>query len=270
MSERPQPTEGLLDAYLDGLLDDADRKAFQLDLDRRHDLRSAVEHQQAIDAALKRLVSPPSEEQLNLIAHRADEAGRRRISPGRGWRVAARRLAVAAALAGGTFGAWQIWDFVRPGSHSANPYVQQPWRSFETVYRDKIADGFQPAWICKDDKEFADSFWAIHRQRLLLGELPEGTKALGLAYSPDAQCSIYSVDSYFHETHKIYRGSEYTVDFLPKILVEIAVPDDLVSKVVDTVKNAAHTGKIGDGKIFVLPIETAIRIRTGEHGDDAL
>ncbi len=183
MSERPQPTEGLLDAYLDGLLGDADRKAFELELDRRHDLRSAVEHQQAIDAALKRLVSPPSEEQLNLIAERADEAGRRRISPGRGWRVVARRLAVAAALAGGTFGAWQIWDFVRPGSHSANPYVQQPWRSFETVYRDKIADGFQPAWVCKDDKEFADSFWAIHRQRLLLGELPEGTKALGLAYS---------------------------------------------------------------------------------------
>lgn len=182
MSERPQPNEDLIDAYLDELLSDADRKAFERELDRQHDLRSAVEHQQAIDAALKRLVSPPSEEQLKLIADRADEAGRRRISLSRGWRVAARRLAVAAALAGGTFGAWQIWDFVRPGARSTSPYVQQPWRSFEAVYRDKIADGFQPAWICKDDKEFADSFWAVHRQRLLLRELPQGTKALGLAY----------------------------------------------------------------------------------------
>lgn len=182
MSERPQPPEDLIDPYLDELLSAADRKAFELELDRRPDLRSAVDHQQAIDAALKRLVSPPSEEQLNLIADRADEAGRRRISPGRGWQVVARRLAVAAALAGGAFGAWQIWDFVRPGARSTNPYMQQPWRSFEAVYRDKIADGFQPAWICKDDKEFEDSFWAVHRQRLQLHELPQGTKALGLAY----------------------------------------------------------------------------------------
>ena len=63
---------------------------------------------------------------------------------------------------------------------------------------------------------------------------------------------------------EIYRGSEYTVDFLPKVKLEIAVADDLVTKVVDAIVSAAQTGKIGDGKVFIIPIEEAIRIRTGE------
>src|SRR5690606_14206906 len=69
---------------------------------------------------------------------------------------------------------------------------------------------------------------------------------------------------------EIYRGSEYTVDFLPKVMLDDAVADDLVAKTVDAIKNAAKTGKIGDGKIFVIPVEEAIRIRTDEHGDSAL
>ena len=69
---------------------------------------------------------------------------------------------------------------------------------------------------------------------------------------------------------EIYRGSEYTVDFLPKGMIDIAVPDDLVSKTIDTIKTAAKTGKIGDGKIFVVTIEEAIRIRTDEVGDEAI
>lgn len=69
---------------------------------------------------------------------------------------------------------------------------------------------------------------------------------------------------------EIYRGSEYTVDFLPKVKLEIAVADDLVTKVVDAIVNAAQTGKIGDGKVFIIPIEEAVRIRTGEKGDVAL
>lgn len=69
---------------------------------------------------------------------------------------------------------------------------------------------------------------------------------------------------------EIYRGSEYTVDFLPKSMIEIAVSDDMVDKVVDKIVEAAKTGKIGDGKIFVLPIGEAIRIRTGERGDEAI
>jgi len=69
---------------------------------------------------------------------------------------------------------------------------------------------------------------------------------------------------------EIYRGSEYTVDFLPKIMIEIAVADDLVSNAVQAIKNAARTGKIGDGKIFVLPLEAAFRIRTEDEGDEAI
>ncbi|MDR0353414.1 MAG: P-II family nitrogen regulator [Opitutaceae bacterium] len=69
---------------------------------------------------------------------------------------------------------------------------------------------------------------------------------------------------------EIYRGSEYTVDFLPKVKVEIVVEDELAAKIVSTISKAAKTGKIGDGKIFVLPVSDAIRIRTGEHDDAAV
>jgi nitrogen regulatory protein P-II 1 len=69
---------------------------------------------------------------------------------------------------------------------------------------------------------------------------------------------------------EIYRGSEYTVDFLPKVMVDVAVSEDLVGKTVEAIKSAAKTGKIGDGKIFVIPIEEAIRIRTDETGDGAI
>ncbi len=69
---------------------------------------------------------------------------------------------------------------------------------------------------------------------------------------------------------EIYRGAEYTVHFLPKVKLEIAVKDDLVESVVEAVQTAAGTGKIGDGKIFVYDINSAIRIRTGETDNDAL
>ena len=69
---------------------------------------------------------------------------------------------------------------------------------------------------------------------------------------------------------ELYRGAEYVVDFLPKIKLEVVVTADLVDKVVDAIIDAANTGKIGDGKIFVLPLEEAIRIRTGERGAEAV
>jgi nitrogen regulatory protein P-II 2 len=69
---------------------------------------------------------------------------------------------------------------------------------------------------------------------------------------------------------EIYRGSEYTVDFLPKAKLEIAVADELVAKAIAAIIAAAKTGKIGDGKIFVLPLEDVVRIRTDEHGDSAV
>lgn len=69
---------------------------------------------------------------------------------------------------------------------------------------------------------------------------------------------------------ELYRGAEYVVDFLPKIRVEMVVSDQLVDGVIEAIVRAARTGKIGDGKIFVSPVEQAIRIRTGESGDIAL
>ena len=69
---------------------------------------------------------------------------------------------------------------------------------------------------------------------------------------------------------ELYRGAEYVVDFLPKVKVEVVVPDDQVEKIIEAIVAAAQTGRIGDGKIFVLPIEDAIRIRTGERGENAI
>ncbi len=69
---------------------------------------------------------------------------------------------------------------------------------------------------------------------------------------------------------EIYRGAEYVVDFLPKIKIEIVVPADVADQVVEKIRATANTGKIGDGKIFVLPIERVIRVRTGEENRDAV
>ncbi len=69
---------------------------------------------------------------------------------------------------------------------------------------------------------------------------------------------------------ELYRGAEYVVDFLPNIKVEVAVSDEMTDKTVEAIIQAANTGRIGDGKIFVLPIEEAIRIRTGERGGEAV
>ena len=69
---------------------------------------------------------------------------------------------------------------------------------------------------------------------------------------------------------ELYRGAEYVVDFLPKVKVEVALADDLVERAIEAIENAARTGKIGDGKMFVTPLEQVVRIRTGETGQEAL
>ena len=69
---------------------------------------------------------------------------------------------------------------------------------------------------------------------------------------------------------ELYRGAEYVVDFLPKVKIELVVDDKLVTRAVEAIKNAAHSGRIGDGKIFILSVEDAVRIRTGETGADAV
>jgi nitrogen regulatory protein P-II 1 len=69
---------------------------------------------------------------------------------------------------------------------------------------------------------------------------------------------------------ELYRGAEYIVDFLPKVKIEVVVEDEMVERTVEAIVNAAKTGRIGDGKIFILPVEDVIRIRTGERGSDAI
>lgn len=69
---------------------------------------------------------------------------------------------------------------------------------------------------------------------------------------------------------ELYRGAEYVVDFLPKVKIEMAIAADILDQVIEVVSKAANTGKIGDGKIFVAPLEQVVRIRTGETGSDAL
>jgi len=69
---------------------------------------------------------------------------------------------------------------------------------------------------------------------------------------------------------ELYRGAEYVVDFLPKVKLEVVLPDELVERAVEAIQTAAHTGRIGDGKIFITTVEQAIRIRTGEFGDEAI
>jgi nitrogen regulatory protein P-II 1 len=69
---------------------------------------------------------------------------------------------------------------------------------------------------------------------------------------------------------ELYRGAEYVVDFLPKVKIEVVIEDGLVDRAVEAIQRAAHTGRIGDGKIFITPVEEAIRIRTGERGADAI
>ena len=69
---------------------------------------------------------------------------------------------------------------------------------------------------------------------------------------------------------EVYRGAEYSVDFVPKVRIEVVVDDSIVDKVVDSIVQAARTGKIGDGKVWVSPVETIVRVRTGERGSDAI
>lgn len=100
-----------------------------------------------------------------------------------------------------------------------------------------------------------------------LGEVKEALSELGVK-----GMTVSDVKGFGRQKgHKeIYRGAEYVVDFIPKIKIELVLDDDIVPKVIETIINSAKTGKIGDGKIFVTPIDEVIRIRTGERGRDAI
>lgn len=100
-----------------------------------------------------------------------------------------------------------------------------------------------------------------------LDEVKEGLNAAGLTGLTVSEVKGFGRQKGHTE---LYRGAEYVVDFLPKVKLEIIVGEDQVAAVVETIQEAAKTGRIGDGKIFVNTVEEVIRIRTGERGDDAL
>ncbi len=100
-----------------------------------------------------------------------------------------------------------------------------------------------------------------------LDDVKEALQELGLHGMTVAEVKGYGRQKGHTE---LYRGAEYVVDFLPKLKVEVVVGDDMVEPVLDAIQNAARTGRIGDGKIFVTTVENAVRIRTGETGSDAI
>ena len=104
-------------------------------------------------------------------------------------------------------------------------------------------------------------------KRFKLDEVRESLTALGIQ-----GLTVSEVKGFGRQKGQteIYRGAEYAVNFLPKVKVEVAVPDDLAEQVVEAIQKAANTGRIGDGKVFVLDVSQAVRIRTGETGNDAL
>jgi nitrogen regulatory protein P-II 1 len=100
-----------------------------------------------------------------------------------------------------------------------------------------------------------------------LGEVKEALKSLGVRGMTVTEAQGFGRQRGHTE---VYRGAEYEVDFVPKIRVEVAVDDDQAAEVVDAIVATAATGKIGDGKVWVTPLETVVRVRTGERGSDAL
>ena len=100
-----------------------------------------------------------------------------------------------------------------------------------------------------------------------LEEVKEGLSSLGIQGMTVSEVKGFGRQKGHSE---IYRGAEYTVDFVPKVKVEIVVDDDLAARAVEIILSEAKTGNIGDGKIFVMPVEEAFRIRTGEQGKDAI
>ncbi|MBW0106407.1 P-II family nitrogen regulator [Pseudonocardia sp. KRD291] len=101
----------------------------------------------------------------------------------------------------------------------------------------------------------------------VLGEVKDALETLGVLGMTVSEVQGYGRQKGHTE---VYRGAEYSVDFVPKVRIEAVVDDDAVDRVVQAVVDAAHTGKIGDGKVWVVPVDNVVRVRTGERGTDAL
>lgn len=176
------PNDPRLDAFLDDQMNPSGRDAFADLLDQDANLRAKFVQQRAIDSSLRRLYGQQQLEKLlevieASLVQNPGGAGRFRTAF-RGWRA----LSAAALVAISLGGLWYSWRITQP-SPVVDPYAPQPWRSFATVYHDTIQDGFKPAWICRNERQFERAFSRRFKQPLLLAALPSGITAGGISYS---------------------------------------------------------------------------------------
>ena len=116
-----------------------------------------------------------------------------------------------------------------------------------------------------------DGTWGVSVRRIE-SEEPSTRRKSGHEPAPFEGITVTDVKGFGRQKGhtELYRGAEYTVDFLPKVKLEVIVSDDTMEKVLEAIQGAANTGRIGDGKIFALPVAEAVRIRTGDRGEDAI
>lgn len=182
MQSKGPVSDAHIDSYHDGNMSPSQQEEFQAHLDRDPALRAQVDCQKWIDEALRQWCD---ESQVDTLLPRietalaeAHEAFPRRLAS-----LGPLRLLAAAAIVGLSLtGVWYSWE--RSGPRPArNVYQPQPWRSFAAVYYDTIQDGFKPAWVCRNEKQFETAFTRQFQQPVLLAALPAGVTAGGISYS---------------------------------------------------------------------------------------
>lgn len=171
-----------LDAYIDGLMDGPERDDFARRIEQDPSLRDELAHQEIVDASLRRLFAPPSAETIlsRAVEHQSSDAPAEPLKFPALW---GRRLVIAAAVTIGVFSLWRIGGELMPVHEELPPgfdYLQK--MTIEQAYTQVIDRGFKPQWVCKDDREFATTFWKRFDQGLLLGDLSPGAAAAGIAY----------------------------------------------------------------------------------------
>jgi len=175
VSETMKPT---IDAYLDGLLEDTQAAVLTQEVGESVVLATR-RFQNQIDSALERLFVPPSTDRL--MDQLPDRQTQRRVAKPTVFSIfSMKRLSLAAAIGICILGVWRFSGILRPAA-SNDSYQQQPWRSMDAIYRDAVATGFKPAWMCKDDDEFASYFRRSTGSRLLLAEAPTNIHTYGLS-----------------------------------------------------------------------------------------
>lgn len=170
--------ESMIDAYLDGLLNTEKLKAFERELEADMQLRTEVDSQHRVDESLGRLFGPPDSEQIVERIRRTDPARVRVVSRGRIYLWLAAPLAAAAALAF-FFGGGDILLQSILGNRNIAPLDLSP-KTLAAIYQEEVAGGFKPRMVCKNDLQFAATFWERFGQTLGIATMPRGVSAIGL------------------------------------------------------------------------------------------